>query len=229
MTIDVIMLSYTKSQREYNMTAGAIRSLRESEDNYTFNIILLETNPFKELDYDANLILCPNEPFNYNRFLNKGLELCNNEYVVFSNNDLSYEKLWATNIIKNIEEHNLDSATPCSPNWTNHTIISHTDNIQYGYGVGGSFCGWCIFWKRSSLNKILPLDEQFIFWCQDNDLAIICSKMGFNHALVGNSIVNHLFTQSLSLVSQEDWHAMVDGCASKLNNKINSGGYDKWG
>ena len=75
MEIDVILLSYTKNESIFKMTKKCIESILNSEKEYSFNIILVETEKSGKYNYDyeeVNVII-PNETFNYNKFLNIGL------------------------------------------------------------------------------------------------------------------------------------------------------------
>jgi GT2 family glycosyltransferase len=57
--------------------------------------------------------------------------------------------------------------------------------------------GWCIVIKKTALDKIIPFDEQFDMYYQDNDYAKMIESKGIKHALVRHSIVTHLNTASI--------------------------------
>lgn len=203
MNVDVVILSNTVDSNILAMTQNAIDSLHNSETEHTFNIALIETNVLIDKYYFSVNTYFPGEKFNYNRFLNYGISCLDRyrqidtpkaEFVVLANNDLIFQANWFSNILKAMNENNLDSASPRSPGW--FTQVGMETGIYEGYDVGQKFCGWCLVYRRESLDQISPLDEQFEFWCQDNDMALSSHKAGQQHALVADSIVYHLANQS---------------------------------
>ena len=70
-TLDIIMLSNTINHEIYNMTKHALKTLKESIGRKDFKVILVETNKDLDLTYDdADVVLKPRIPFNYNTYLN---------------------------------------------------------------------------------------------------------------------------------------------------------------
>ena len=57
--------------------------------------------------------------------------------------------------------------------------------------------GWCIFFKRDILRLTGKLDENYIFWCADNDYSNTLWMLRLNHVLVTSSIVDHLENRTL--------------------------------
>ena len=52
MEVDVIILSYTKNDGYYGMTKECIESILNSEDEHTFNIIVMESDKTGKYVYD---------------------------------------------------------------------------------------------------------------------------------------------------------------------------------
>ena len=205
---DIIMLSNTKSHKELEMTQNALNSLLKSEDLINFNIILVETNyelktifPRAYEQYHNLRLIIPNEEFNFNRFVNLAIANCQNPLIGILNNDVVFEPLWLSKIITAMNDFNLDSASSFCPEANTHKGLEN--KISIGWNVSREFSGWCIVLKREALNKILPLDEQFKFWCVDNDMAMSLSNLNLKHALIGDSIVHHLGGQTLFTQSDE--------------------------
>src|SRR5689334_11461577 len=105
MHIDVIILSRCISENDFAINCQCIKSLIESEKEIHFDIHVIESNP--EFDYTKfsysfpNVkVVIPKENFNYNRFLNIGLENSKNDLVAFCNNDLIFNKGWLSEIIR---------------------------------------------------------------------------------------------------------------------------------
>ena len=84
MTIDVIILSYAKNDEIVQMNIDCINSLLDSTNTYSFNFIIVETEKDKLFNYPVEniKIIQPNESFNYNKFLNFGLDFCENSWVL---------------------------------------------------------------------------------------------------------------------------------------------------
>lgn len=202
MKVDCIFLANTANEHYYNLTMQAINSLLASETEFKFNPIVVETNPHTSHKYPAKIII-PNEEFNYNRFLNIGFKYSDTPYLIISNNDVIFHKHWFTEIYKAMQEHNLDSASPYNPGWFQHVNLD-PNQVHEGYGTGSLFTGWNLVFKRESLNKILPLDERFLFWCADDHMQDCLKRVNSKHALVGKSIVQHLTNGSLGLVKDPD-------------------------
>ena len=126
--------------------------------------------------------------FNYNKCLNLGFSVCNSKYVAFCNNDLSFRDNWA----KNAVAAGYLSVSP-SPKHTFRGVIE-------GYKIGKQVLGWCIIVDRVVMDRIGGFDYPVNFWYSDNVYAEQLKAAGIKHALVGNSIVRHLESQSLRKV-----------------------------
>lgn len=219
--VDVVMLSVMRDIPSYRMTRTAVDTLRQSDPNWNFRIRLVETNP----DYlrygfrfDSEIeVVCPGGDFRYNAFLNAGLESCTGDYVVIANNDLIFEENWFTRLQKGIESEELDSASPYCPGWAFHKGLE--SDVSIGWRIGYEFCGWCMCWTRETREALCPLDERFVFWCQDNDIARTLEGMGKRHGLVGSSRVRHLVNQSHRFIPPERYDEMVHGAGRTLESK----------
>lgn len=220
--VDVVILSYTKNDKFFAMTKHCMESLHESESNYQFDIHLVETsNDLSRFDYSplVTSILQPGIPFNYNQYLNQILPKCKSNHVVIMNNDVLCHKGWFTEIVKQMEQHNLDSASPKCPLWEAHRPF--TEGVVYGFDSGVHFCGWCLVLTQATLQHILPLDETFSFWFQDNDMAqfLRCTKK--KHALITSALMTHLESQSHELLDDRTLVAQTHGLRQAFA--------DKWG
>lgn len=191
--VDVIIISWAKDNELYKTTQNGIRSLLASEDpnEIQFNPIVVESNKKINWDFYPNTkTIHSNEKFGYHRYLNLGVFAGDSEYVVLCNNDLTYEKGWASSIIEEMEKDSeLLSASPFCPQTLSPKVQEKP--LYYGYTVRQEISGWCIFQKRDIYNKIEKLDEDFEFWYCDNDYAMELMSRDIKHALVSRSVVNH--------------------------------------
>ena len=225
-SVDVIILSYCINKKIYEMNVNCLNSLLNSESDYNFNVLLIESNK-KVLQSDwiysqfpqVNLII-PQEPFNYNKFLNIGLTHSRNEFIAFCNNDLLFENGWFNSIHKAMEKTNGLSFCPINP-YSNDAIKYKDGGIKKGYRVRNEFVGWCYVVKKELFNRIPLHDERFDFYFQDNDFAMTLRKYDIPHYLVPESHVVHL---------EGETSKVSDGFAYKIKEKNDREKFrKKWG
>lgn len=203
--VDVIIISNAKNKALYQQTQDAIKSLYNSESSIQFKSVIIESNA--QISYDGHdvITLHPDVPFGYNRYLNLGRKMGQTDYVCLCNNDLLFENNWATRIITAINnDPEILSASPRCNNTLYKEQIDLNKSVIYGYDVGQHMAGWCIFQQRSIYNVIGDLDEQFIFWCADNDYAEVLKLKHIKHALIPASIVNHNPSQTIRDMTLKD-------------------------
>lgn len=223
MTIDVVMLSVCKDQSSYDMTRQAIETLRSSEREYIFNIWLIETNTnYKEAGFNLPnaIVITPDTEFGYNKYLNIGLSNCTSNYTVIANNDLIFEKNWFSNITNAMESAGLDSASPYNPGWGLHAGCE--SGVHKGVTVSKHICGWCMVLSKRAYDCIYPLDEQFLFWGQDDDMRMVIESNDLVHGLVGESQVKHLTSKSHRFVPTDRKHLMLEGGCKAFHKKWDS-------
>lgn len=197
MMINIVILSNTANESIHKMTQECIDSIHST---CSANIVVVETN-VDGPDFNCADKFCINEPFNFNRFLNFGINYClekwpESNYTVLANNDLVFHPNW----FESMEPHfdTFDSLCPKSPGWFNHRKFKK--GAYEGWEIGHEFTGWCIVLKTNSLKALLPLDEQFEFWFADNDMAQTMKRLGMRNAIIAESHVTHLMSRSYNLV-----------------------------
>jgi GT2 family glycosyltransferase len=105
---------------------------------------------------------------------------------------------------KAFEDHNLDSASPKSPTeqiginpqWEMKHRYTPITKVVEGFDVAYTFCGWCWVIKKDVREWLFPVDEQFSFFFNDNDVAMHLKEKGCKHALVAGSLVSHFGQKS---------------------------------
>lgn len=227
MNVDVIILTRSIEDKIIRMTKRTILSMKDAEPDVHFKVHLVEsgTNMAREYSSMVDSYIQPMEPFNYNRFLNIALEKCHEDWVVISNNDVGYERGWFTEMM-NVHQMRPDihSFSPKDPmlymryfDW--HFIES--PNIYFeDYSVTEAVMGWCIVIKKESLDKILPFDEKFDMYYQDNDYVEMLKLHGIKHALVRHSIACHYQTINIEGLSDLKMKKMEED-EIKFRNKWN--------
>jgi GT2 family glycosyltransferase len=199
--VDVIILSKASSEHLRNITENAIRSLLGSEDpkKIFLNILVVESEKDAPVyHFPQTKTIYPKTKFGYHKYMNIGIKQSASPYVCIANNDLIFNKGWATSILNAFDaDPDLESASPLCPVHHPTLDIHPQSGIRKGHEVRYEVAGWCIFFKRSILKKIGMLDEKFVFWYADNDYANTLIKYGIQHALVTDSIVEHLESKTL--------------------------------
>lgn len=223
MVIDVIILSYAKNEALEKMNYECMQSLYDSSKNHKFQIYLIETNKDKTFKYEGCntcKVIQPNEEFNYNKFLNIGLQHCTNEWVLISNNDTIYHPNFIEEMLEaNEKDPELLSMSPMDDSWHRHKLFPKNIDVHYGHRTSYEIAGWSILVKKEVLDKINGFDEQFTFWYQDNDYALTLQKYNIKHALITKSKVTHLLSKSHNLIEPKKKFAMTDGLISNIRNK----------
>ena len=200
--VDIIIISWAKDEELRQVTLNAIDSLLEDK-SVNYNVYVVESNKDVNYDYynDPSFhwgskhlyveTIHTDEPFGYHKYLNIGRRQGNSKYVALCNSDLTFEKGWALEIIKVMEEHpNIKSASPWCPQ-TQKDNSQHKDKTYIGHRVRGELAGWCIFQQRDIYDQISELNESVDFWFSDNIYADELKLRGIKHGLVCNSVVNH--------------------------------------
>jgi GT2 family glycosyltransferase len=205
--ISVVILSNTATQSIHDMTQECINSIHATSDA---DIVVVEMN--KTAVFDNARSVRFDGSLNFNKMLNIGINYClekwpENEYIVLANNDLVFHNNWFEAMLPHFDAY--DSLSPKSPNWPNHNVLPN--GVHEGWAIGKEFAGWCLVFKTDSLKMLLPLDEQFEFWCADNDMTMEMQKLKMRHALVTDSHVTHLFSKS---------HVLMDNIAHYTANQV---------
>lgn len=224
MKFDSIILSNTSDLYYYGLTCRTINSLNNSDTDDMINITVVETQLESEFKsngfiYNGCDVIFPEEKFNYNRFLNIGIKNTKADWILICNNDLVFTKDWLYNMVKVVEDNpNILSFSPISPLLESHKKIIGDDIIE-GYQVSHHICGWCILLHKSVINDCGLFDEQFQFWCQDDDYSEELQEHGVKHALVPSSRVYHM--ENLS-------HKLLGGRVDELTLKQQDKFFKKW-
>jgi GT2 family glycosyltransferase len=222
--IDVVIISDAKNQYCRILTEKAIESARL--DSCIGEVIVIEK---QDCDYEGAKVFRQVGEFCYNRFLNEGAGYGKSEYIAFCNNDLLFEKNWASIIIDEMEMEWVSSASPFSPisNFSNRTFIEQNSGNHFGYEIRKHFCGWCFVWKRELWDKIKH-DERINFWTSDDATAHQLKENDEKHILVTNSIVHHVNNGSVTLntLPNEDKSILMHDEVKKFNRLYNKNLFD---
>jgi len=223
MEIDVIILSYARNETIIQMNNTCIDSINSSTNKHKFNIILIETDVSKNHSYHQKnvTVIQPNIEFNYNRFLNIGLEYCKNNWILITNNDTIYHPNFIENMLyANENDNELMSMSCIDDDWFRHVNFNRNVPVHYGHNVGLELTGWCIFLNKEIIKTIGKFDERFTFWYQDDDYSRNLIKHNLKHGLISNAKVTHLLSKSHDFIESSKKYNMTDGVFKIF--------YDKW-
>lgn len=230
--IDMVILSYAQNPKLKAITVQCINSIISSEDpeKVRFNILVVESEKsMNGFQYLHTITVYPKEKFGYNKFMNIGIDMTFSKYICLCNNDLVFHPLWATEMLKTFDKYyDLSSASPiCS---IHHPRIGFELNngIYIGYRNRYEVAGWCLFMKRDILRITGKLDENYKFWCADNDYANMLFSLSLKHALISSSIVDHLEGATLYGQNQKQWEPLTSNEFFYLEKKWNSRMGEGW-
>jgi GT2 family glycosyltransferase len=205
MKIDAVILTNTSDVGFYGLTCRTINTLSEASAR-PVNTVVVESNGGdmdRHLTYPCTTIR-PVGPFNYNRFLNAGLAMCDGDFVLICNNDLIFTEGSVDSLVEAMVRNRMGSACPLEPNW--HRTFFTEEQIAkpwlQGYRVMQELVGWCICVTRDTISRVGDFDERFDYYYQDNDYAETIRSLGITHFLVTSSRVRHEFSRSEGLLAE---------------------------
>jgi len=200
--VDIIILSYAKDEVLKSTTLATIESLQASEDQTVikFNVVVIESNrTLEHYQYPNSQTIYPKTVFGFHKFLNIGIGLTQNELICFCNNDLFFHKGWFTAILEaNRINPTIKSFSTFCPRFHHEKSEVQKEKINYGYKNGVFFTGWCFLVKREVFKSIGLFDERFRFWFCDDDFRLTLQKHSLKNALIRDSRVTHLCSETLT-------------------------------
>jgi GT2 family glycosyltransferase len=205
MTIDVIILT---DSTNVALTQRTIDTLHDSEIDFKFRVQLVDSGTQDPNRYARiHNYIHPENSFNYNKFLNIAFTYCQGDWVVISNDDVAYERWWFSEMMKVHDyREDIEAFSPKDPllyaRWFPNHFVGTDSKYHESYAVTEALQGWCTVIKRCALDKILPFDELFDMYYQDNDYAERLKQVGVKHALVRHSIVCHMETLNVGQISE---------------------------
>ena len=196
----ILVLSNTANPHFYSLLEKCVTSAIKH------SVVIVETNsklinkkiPLAEDNKNVKFVF-PQEEFNYNRFLNLGLNTITDNKIIITNNDVEFLPGCIDEINSKLSTY--DSVSPYDLYNSKHNSI--LGPCIEGYDIGVHITGCCIGVTRTALNKIGPFDESFKFWYQDNDYANLLKKHNLRHALLRDAKIKHYGQQSHVLLGDK--------------------------
>lgn len=219
--IDIIILSYAKSEHHYNLTLNCIDSLAKAKYSNYFNITIVETN--SDVNYHVDTLHI-DKPFNYNEFANIAARRMNSHFIGIFNNDVVFDHYWYSNLLKYYNDAELFSCSPISlTSNTQHKYINSIFDIE-GYEIGKHISGWAIVLTRKLFEFLGGLDTTCTFWCSDDAYAEQLKENKIPHYLLPKCVVNHVDggSNTLRTFDEKTKDILTFEQAKKFNKKFNA-------
>lgn len=186
-SVDLVILSKATDENLKVMTQHAIDSAIAGYEDVV-NVWVIEQEP--QVYYSNAVTIRNTEEFNYNRSCNLGAKAGSAEWIVFANNDLSFEPGWLRYLLR--AGHPVVS--PIDPGRRSQRNIRN--NIK-GTINGVHFSGWCFMMKRELWEQIGMLDEDFAFWCADDSVIEQLKQVRVKPMVVPLARVHHLISKTI--------------------------------
>jgi GT2 family glycosyltransferase len=215
--VDVIVLSYAKTAREYDMTRRCILALRSASPEVPSRVIVVETNdrlqdePFTEgvdeLFARDVVVVQPGGRFAYNSFLRAGLDACAENpapHVLVLNNDVvAFGRGFLSTMLDGLDE--ADSVSPLGLRearwWRPPEVpgVVRDDRVSFGLS------GWCILFTRRIFDAAAPeryFPAELVWYDQDTHYADVLRSHGLRHGVVPAARALHLGSASHGLLGE---------------------------
>ena len=222
--VGVVILSLGGTPEHQQMTQTAIDSCVSEDESIDFTVVVCEG--IKGIEYTgATTVHPPSDlPFNYNEYMNSCRimpEFDECEYIALCNNDLIFEKGWASAIIKKMKECDVMSACPMDP--AVHVGVKFKDGVSFGHTTTKPprhVAGWCILQDLRIYDTIGALNTQAQFWHSDTTYASQLVTANLAHILVEDSKVHHLNSKTICSSLLPDYVRNLYTEASPINIQI---------
>ena len=222
--VDVVVLSYSKTAKEYEMTKSAIKSLRASSPNVGMRFCVVETNlelpgePFVQGDkgklFGPDVEICyPSGTFGFNKNLKAGFDRLQEEeqlirrqgiqgvpskYVVLMNNDVTlFNPGFMGHMLEGMKS--VASASPLGLREATWGLVDRSVPIDENYDINRAVNGWFLMLDKKVLNA-LPFEKlfppEFTWYGGDIHYAQQLEKCGYRHGMINAAQALHLQKQS---------------------------------
>lgn len=221
-TISIIILSKTTDESSFNLLEETLFSLQKSQTwcKHKIKEIVVVENSTKEFKVQSiipiKFINNTNE-FNYNRFLNYGVEQLKHktDYIAVCNNDLIFHTTWLS-----ILDYDYPSMSPkCSLTQSQ----KHFTKPTMGYRTAQELAGWCIILKPEVWKQIKGFDESVSFWASDDCYREQLLEHNIEHWIIPECRVDHVGVGSNTLknLPQEEKKKLTFDQVKIYNEKYN--------
>jgi GT2 family glycosyltransferase len=190
--------------------------LNMDRDNISLEIIMVDN---LSQDDSVNYIRCKyptikvieNDLNNFARALNLGVRNASGDYVAFLNNDTRVEKNWLRGLLDVMLQDEKVGAVQSKIFFEGGKInsVGVEERADFNYGDIGfceedygqyeevkeinSFSGGSVLLRRSCLESVGSIDEEFMMFFEDTDFSTRCKKTGWKIFYSPMSVVYHMY------------------------------------
>jgi len=147
---------------------------------------------------------------NYCASNNLGIKAAKGEYIALLNNDTEVDRGWLKELLNVMRKNKRIGALSSKILFMDGKIQStgHQEYPNFYWGDRGfrekdkgqynrveetlSICGGAVLYRKECLDKVGLLDEDFIMYMDDVDMAIRCKKKGWKLFYVPKAIIHHV-------------------------------------
>lgn len=229
----VVIPCDTRVDDTFKITENCIRSLKSSEKEGTFDIVIVDQradSPLADcfLGNNDNIFIFnypPNDDWGYHRAFifgyrkyKESFESVRTEWVILSNNDVVFTKGWLTQMnLVHARDPEIQSMSPICP--VTHIASGIIDFIRkssgvnedktviYGWRTGHFVAGWCIAIRTDLFDSFLAeylFDPRYVGYYSDVDYSMKLMKHCIKHVLVCTSQVIHIGNKTQKGKWEED-------------------------
>ncbi|MBN2241888.1 MAG: glycosyltransferase [Acidobacteria bacterium] len=147
----------------------------------------------------------------YAAALNLGIARSEGDYVAFANNDVFADPAWLSVLVRSLET---DPRAGCAGgkilfengriNSAGHRALPdyYWEDEGYDQEDRGQYdspreveglCWAAVLFRRKCLEDIGPLDEDYVFYCEDVDTSLRCRKRGWKILYAPDAVARHVF------------------------------------
>ena len=232
--LDIIILSKASDEEHFTLVKKCVESFLQ-ENEFINSIIIVESNKqFDKSKWDTVSpkikTIIPPYQFNYNQFLNIGIENCTAEIICISNSDVQAKKGCIQLMLTMFDKvAKIASASPVDRTWhqNSYNIFPQDNQLYVGYDTTKFLLGFCIFFRKSILDTIGPFDERFNFYHQDNDYEMCLRRNDLLHVMNTFCHIIHGHGKPASSTTEQETHSMLRESQNIFLKKWNSEPYNK--
>jgi len=211
------------------LTKNALKSIYNSDlEGLEYEILILDNTPDK--NHKRHFAKYPNLKYiktnknNYCFALNLGIEKSKGEFVLFMNQDIEVDKNWLKELLATAHKNDKTGCVMPKILFSNSGKINSlgvkANKDFYFEDIGfndkddknmqeheiSSASGCCVLYRKSALEDIGGLDEDFVLYLEDVELSERLQKNGWKIILSPKSIIYHDFHGIVEKSSRIPWY-----------------------
>lgn len=195
----VVLPVYMKDYSLFHYTGNCIGALREHTPEGSYELVIVDNGspiqPPELTSYYADRVIKNETNLGYTKAMNQGIRMSTGEYIVLLCNDVQVFEGWLEDMKKALDEGmDLVMAHPMYSLTEPFARAVEAKQIREGKKVldplPKDFS--CVMFKRSLVDEIGLLDEQFFNYCSDSDFMRRMDQVGKKYKVLGTVATSHL-------------------------------------